>query len=295
MAGSTRVVWTLYGLVALAIVVTYSRVPPEQLYHVSHNGLAGGLGRALVFANYPVALVAPAVAAIAAGRLRRRAATAVAALAVALCAVLLWPGVVEQRDLDAKLVNVVPAFGVALVIALSLATREKRRPLGGAKAVAVLALAALSIPWLAAELGAHVGLGFFLSGEPRLHGADPEPHAAVHLGDHHGFVGVLLVVTALLLWPTLADIRGRRLREVTRAYLGLMVAYGLVNAANDFWLEQVVKRGWSNREIPGAVEPQLAPIWGAIVLLAAAIVAIDLLRTRRRRQREAGGQAIIAA
>jgi len=294
MAGSTRVVWTLYGLVALAIVVTYSRVPPDQLYHVSRDGLAGGLGRALVLANWPVALVAPAVAAIAADRLRARVATAVAVLGVALCAVILWPGVVEQRDLDAKLVNVVPAFGVAVVIALSLATRDRRRPLGAAKAGAVLGLAVLSIPWLAAELGAHVGLGVFLSGEPRVHGADHRPHAAVHLGDHHGFAGVLLVVTALLLWPTLAEMRGRRLREVTRAYLGLMVAYGLVNAANDFWLEQVVKRGWSKREIPGAVEPHLTPIWGAILLLAATIVAIDLLRTRRRRQREGGGQAIIA-
>jgi hypothetical protein len=294
MAGSTRIVWALWGLATAAIVVTYSRVSPDELYHVSHEGIPGGLGRALVFVDFPIALVAPAIAAIAADRVRTKRADALLLVAVALCAVVTWPGVVDQADLDAKLVNVLPAIGVVLVLAVSLTAPDERNRIGVARATAALVLFALSIPWIAAEVGAHVGVGVFLSGELRVHGSDPAPHPAVHLGDHHGLNGVLLAVTALLLWPALARMRRRRLLEVTRAYLGLMLAYGLVNAANDLWLEQVVKRGWTDREIPSGLEPRLAPIWAAIVLLAAAIVAIDLLRTRRRRQRDAGAQAIIA-
>lgn len=289
-----RAVWMLWGLATAAIVVTYSRVSPDDLYHVSHGGIAGGLGRALVFVNYPIALVALAIAAIAADRLRRPAGDVLAVVAGGFCAVVIWPGVVDQGDLDAKLVNVLPAIGVGLVLALSLAIRDESHRLGAPRVAAALVLAVLSIPWIAAELGAHVGLGIFLSGQLRVHGSDPTAHPAVHLGDHHGLNGVLLVLTALLLWPLLGGMRRRPLRGVTRAYLGLMISYGLVNAANDFWLEQVVKRGWTDREIPSGLEPRLAPIWAAIVALAAGVVAIDVARTKRKGQQDASHHAIIA-
>src|SRR6266508_3170076 len=45
-------IWGLFGLVAVEILVTYARVPPAQLYHVTGTGAAGGFGRALVFLNY---------------------------------------------------------------------------------------------------------------------------------------------------------------------------------------------------------------------------------------------------
>ena len=34
-----------------------------------------------------------------------------------------------------------------------------------------------------------------------------------------------------------------------------MLAYGSVNLAQDFWLEQVVKRGWTDEAIPSALRP----------------------------------------
>jgi hypothetical protein len=134
MAGSTRIVWALWGLATAAIVVTYSRVSPDELYHVSHEGIPGGLGRALVFVDFPIALVAPAIAAIAADRLRTKRADALLLVAVALCAVVTWPGVVDQADLDAKLVNVLPAIGVVLVLAVSLAAPDERNRIGVARA-----------------------------------------------------------------------------------------------------------------------------------------------------------------
>src|SRR5919204_2410123 len=113
-------VWAMFGLVAVEIVVTYSRVPPAKLYSVSGSGVGAGFGRALVFLNFPVALAALPVVALAAERLRRAPALVAAVVAAGLCSVVFWPGVVDQYDLDARRVNALPAAGVALAVALSL-------------------------------------------------------------------------------------------------------------------------------------------------------------------------------
>ena len=54
--GEALVTWALWGAVLGAIVVTYARLEPADLYHVSRDGLAGGLSRALVEMNFPIAL-----------------------------------------------------------------------------------------------------------------------------------------------------------------------------------------------------------------------------------------------
>ena len=59
--GEVFVVWAICGAIALAILVTYSRIPHEKLYHVSGDGLSGGLSRTLVFWNWPAALIATVV------------------------------------------------------------------------------------------------------------------------------------------------------------------------------------------------------------------------------------------
>ena len=46
--------WAVWGAVTLAVLITYSRLDATELYNVSHEGLAGGLGRALVLLNFPV-------------------------------------------------------------------------------------------------------------------------------------------------------------------------------------------------------------------------------------------------
>ena len=45
--------WTMFGVVAAEIVVTYSRIPPAKLYSVSGTGIGAGFGRALVFLDFP--------------------------------------------------------------------------------------------------------------------------------------------------------------------------------------------------------------------------------------------------
>jgi hypothetical protein len=109
----------------------------------------------------------------------------------------------------------------------------------------------------------------------------PEPGhpdlIAVHLGHHHGMDGTLLALAALALSRTFPDVRGRLMRPVLGFYLSLMLVYGLANALQDFWLEQLVKRGTTSLRIPTLTTPEASPAWGAIV---AAALLIHLVARR---------------
>ena len=66
LGGRDVLPWAVWALIGLEIVVTYSRVPVSELRQMlSHGGIAGGLGRVVVYANYPVSLVAIALVLIA--------------------------------------------------------------------------------------------------------------------------------------------------------------------------------------------------------------------------------------
>lgn len=43
----------------------------------------------------------------------------------------------------------------------------------------------------------------------------------------------------------------------------------------------MVKRGWTARMIPNALQPRIDAVWGAIVALAAVFYALDMLDRRR--------------
>jgi hypothetical protein len=266
------VVGALFAIVATEILVTYWRLPASELYHVSGTGLEGGAGRVLVFLNFPTALVAVAVLMLALERAR-----AVAVVGIALCAVVVAPGVVSEADLDAKWINAVPAVGVALAVALSAGMPERPAPPTRAdrvRAAIALGVLALAGPWLAADLGLSFNgvpvLGtLWQSGEPRTQPGLPGLHPAVHHGHHHGMDGALLVWSALVL----SRVAGRR--RLLGAYLALMLAYGLGEVANDFWLEQVVKRGWTTWSIPDVTRPSLSVAWAVILAGAAVVYAVS--------------------
>jgi hypothetical protein len=282
------VVWLMFLADAVAMFVTYSRVPASELYHVSHSGLAGGASRVLVFSNFSVALVAIAVLLVLADR-QRGWIQGIVAAGVGLCAAVFWPGVVDQANLDAKPVNAVAAVGV--LVAFALTVRELRRPWGlvrprawqtGDRLRMVVAGVALflALPWLAAELG------FFLNGVPLVgwlfqtgrylptaNGLPPFP-PAVHHGHHHGLDGTLLLLTAVLLSRLVSSLQNRRLRLMVGAYLALMASYGVGNIANDFWIEQVWKRRWTTWQIPSVLRPDASVAWGVIVICAVVLYAV---------------------
>jgi hypothetical protein len=278
------VVWAVFLVVSTEILVTYTRTPPEKLYHVSGEGFFAAAGRVLVFTNFPLALVALPLVLLLVDRLPGRLAEGLAVAGLALSAVVFWPGVVDQADLDAKLVNVLPALGVAIAAVMTIAVASR----GGVERWQArlrndwlrVALAAvpvpLAVPWFLADLGLSLNgvpvLGsIWQTGELRVQPGVVGLHPAVHHGHHHGMDGLLLVWTSLLVSRTLPAVRGRTVRRLAAALLSLMLAYGIGEIANDFWVEQVVKRGWTDWEIPDVTVPSVSIGWLLIVIGAVAI------------------------
>jgi hypothetical protein len=264
--------WALLFATAGLIAITYWRLPPEELYNVSEEGLALAAGRLLVFLNYPVSLAAIAIAWLAGERIGTRRAMGAAAVATVLCAITAWPGVVDQNDLDAKAVNLLPAIGVAIAFALSVLApwervgRLRLDPLRVAIGVVVWLVA---LVWVAAVLGFYFPGDIFLGEELRL-GGDGETYEAVHLGDHEGLDAALLITSALLLSRL-------RHRLALGFLLGLMFVYGVAVEWRDFWFEQVVKRDWASWTPPQVLTPRLSVAW-AVLLVLALFVALAVRR-----------------
>lgn len=280
--------WALWAMVTLAVLVTYSRLDATELYNVSREGFVGGVGRTVVLLNFPIALVAVALALVAVAALPPRA-WLVAGPAIGLSAVV--PFAVDEDDLDVRWVNAIPVLGVVLALALTIAAARRagtsfapRRAGDPLRLVAAALVLLFSLPWIAAELGFHLPGDVFL-GEELYREEDGRLFAAVHLGHHHGGDGAMLVLTSLLV--SRVSLRQGALRLVVKSYLGVMLAYGAVNLVQDLWHEQVVKRGWADVDIPSALLPGLRPIWLVIVALAVAATMVLL--------HEAEGRAVESA
>ena len=276
--GEALAAWSVWGAITLLVAVTYSRIAPAETYNVSRDGLVGGLSRAVTLVNFPIALVAIALALLAVAALPRAAWWA-AVPAIALCATIPW--FVDQGDLDARWVNAIPAFGVLIAGGLAAAATSRvgisfapRLPGDRLRVIAAVVVLLLSLPWLTAELGFHFPGDVFM-GEELGRESDGRVIAAVHLGHHHGTDGALLVLTALLL--SRVRVEQRWLRIAVLGYLGAMLAYGGVNFVQDLWHEQIVKRGWTDASIPSALLPGPRPIWLVIVALAV-LATLALLR-----------------
>ena len=287
------VVWLLFFLAATAVFVTYWRLPPSVLWKVHNSGFIGGAGRAFVFLSFSAAVAAIGILPIVVDRLEDRRADLLGLVALILCATVALPGVQTESHLDPKWSNLPAVLGVALAFLLTVwASRDGRREFTRTSArgdAARLVVGGLSLffaaPYIAAELG------FFLDGVPVLGsifitGAiRPEPgagysHAAVHHGHHHGLDGFLLAATALLLSRLVGSIRRPVLRTLTAVFLALLLVYGLTNQVQDLWTEQIVKRGWTNWEIPNVLHPSLSAAWAAMIASGLVIYAL-LLRPRR--------------
>jgi hypothetical protein len=289
--GEAVLVWAVFALLLVVVVVTYARLPVFQLYRVSDHGVAGGLGRGVVLGNYPIAIAAIALTLIATDPLPR-VAWWVAGPALVLCATVGFT--VDPSDLDFRPVNLLGVLGVLLAIGLTVAAARRA--------------GTSFMPWMAADLGMYLPGGVFLTSEIVTQGGPPasplpgldsrrddpgdirwisgaETLPAVHVGHHHGFDCALLLLTALAL--SRARLLGRRVGIALTACLGLMASYGLVNATEDFWHEQVVKRGWSSLKIPSAQVPSTSGVWLVIVLLAV-VAAVAFAYEQRLEVRAAG-------
>lgn len=258
--------WALLFATAGVIVVTYWRLPADELYVVSEDGLDAGLGRALVFLNYPVSLLAISIAWLAVDRIRTRQALWAAVLATILCGVTALPGVVDQHDLDAKPVNLLPAIGVAIAFILALRApweRVRRLPLDPLRLVIGVVVWVVALVWIAAVSGFYFP-GDILLGEEIRRGGDGRLAEAVHLGDHEGLDAALLVTGALVLTRY-------RPRLAVGFLLGLTLVYGFAVEWRDFWFEQIVKRGWTDWTPPQVLTPRVSLAWLGLLVLAAGV------------------------
>jgi hypothetical protein len=124
------VVWPLYGILTAGILGTYALVSPAETYHISHEGIAGGVRQALTFSNFSHSFGALAILGIVVARLldvprdgrrcRRPMVNLLAAVALLLCLITALPGMGDQGDLDAKPINAVPAASVLLILGLTV-------------------------------------------------------------------------------------------------------------------------------------------------------------------------------
>ena len=165
------------------------------------------------------------------------------------------------------------ALGLTIAAARSGFAFERHARGDRLRIVLGIVLLVLALPWIAAELGFHFPGDFFMSEEVP---ATRDPGlAAVHLGFHHGLGGVLLGATALLLTRPPAALP-------LAAYLSLMLSYGLANALQDAWNEQLWKRGTVDTHLGSVLRPELTWGWLAIVLGAAAIYVLWFRPGRER-------------
>jgi hypothetical protein len=287
------VVWALFFLAAVAVFETYWRLPPSETWKVHNTGFVGGAGRAFVFLSFSCALAAIGTLPIVVDRLGNRRADLAGIAALVLCATVALPGVQTENHLDPKWANLPAVLGVSIAFALNVwASRSGRREFPRASRrgdIARLIVGGVSLffaaPYIAAELGFFLDgvpvLGsIFLTGAIRLEPGAGYYHAAVHHGHHHGMDGFLLAASALLLSRLVGSIRRPMLRTITAVYLALLLVYGLTNQAQDLWTEQIVKRGWTNWDIPNVLHPTLSAAWAAMIACGLLIYAL-FLRPRR--------------
>ena len=106
-------------------------MPPAgaRLLQRQRDGLRAGASRVLVLLGWPISLIAIALLAVAVDRLLaddtlgrgdRRLVAAGAIVSLLLCMTIVWPGVINQDNLDAKPSNALAALGVGLALVLTL-------------------------------------------------------------------------------------------------------------------------------------------------------------------------------
>ncbi|MEI7548064.1 MAG: hypothetical protein WCK21_08405, partial [Actinomycetota bacterium] len=165
-------VWALWAMPTVLVFLTYSRLPPERLYHVSDRGVVGGVGRALVFVAFPVSLVAIVLVGVTSSSMAHRWQRVAALVSVGLCATAAT-GMVDPDDLDFKPVNLLPVAGVVLAIVVTSSTRWSGTECSRSTVIVGSVLGVLAVPWIAAEAGFSLPGRIFLTKQLVVEAGEP--------------------------------------------------------------------------------------------------------------------------
>lgn len=301
--------WLLFAGVCVEVLVAYTKTKPGELIGVPRTGLSVAVTDAIGFLAFPTGLIAVGVAIAIGNRLRGATAWIAAACAVAVAVAFIAPGIAESEEVEVVLnfPRVVAAVGVITLMALTFhaATADgiarfspSRR--GDFVRVAIAGTIVFgALPWFAADLTlsldrvpglSRVFLTDVLRSEPGRAGLNP----AVHDGHHHGMDGALLALAAIAFSRLIGGLRRWR-RVALAAVAGFLFAYGSANALQDFWLEQVVKRGASNFLFPKMMAPSLGVPFMLIVAAATLLTVLLLIVDSGSSQRPADAGAFAAA
>jgi hypothetical protein len=155
------VVWRVMAIVAVEVLTTYWRTPPAELYHLAASGLDVAIHQSLGILAFPTGLLAIAITGIAVDRHSGRLVVAVALAAAALGAMVFLPGGLDEGDLDARPVTLLPLVGVAAAVSLTAlaAHRHGAGRLGPGlpgdrlRLGFGIVLLVIGLPWMAADLG----------------------------------------------------------------------------------------------------------------------------------------------
>jgi hypothetical protein len=306
-----RLIWAFLLIVAAGVFTTYARTPVGELYQTRLGGIRGGVVATVSYFAFPVGLAAIATLPIVLGRTRRNLLLGWLAAAAILIAFVLWPGSIEEAGIEATPVRAVAAAGGLAALGLSLAGwrshgrgRMGRERGDRARIVVAAVLGFGALPWIAADFALSLnnvpGLGsIFLTDQLASQPSVPGLHQAVHDGHHHGLDGVLLAWAALLVSRTLGHLAHDGRRRLLTIYTGFLLVYGTANAFQDFWTEQIVKRGLTTHEIPIFLAPSLSVPWLVMTLLTPVAAWVVWLgyrpaaadRSSQRRRRLAGAAA----
>ncbi|MHA1301723.1 MAG: hypothetical protein ACTSO9_20070, partial [Candidatus Helarchaeota archaeon] len=106
------------------------------------------------------------------------------------------------------------------------------------------------LPWLFAIHGIFIsnipGLNLiFLGAQPGVGGTNIFDfiYPSVHLGSHHGLGGLLYIVFATLYSILVFRMKNPNIKNFSIFALGVLAAYGVIGYLEDFFHEQVIKRG----------------------------------------------------
>jgi hypothetical protein len=121
----------------------------------------------------------------------------------------------------------------------------------------------LALPWIFAQIGLYISdfplLNLiFWARQSTLQEPELLYPNAVHIGTHHGFEGILIIIfmwlTTLLILPLISSLK---IRKFFGFFTGIGFAYGFYNAFEDFLTEQIYKRGLVDFRLPNGTTPGL--------------------------------------
>jgi len=137
-----------------------------------------------------------------------------------------------------------------------------------AKAILIITFI-IGLPWILATTGIFVS-DIPLIGNLFMGKQDYKGYPSVHLGSHHGYTGFVIFSLMILVFTTAKYLYDKRLKIIAGIGASFLFVWGFYNMFQDFFTEQIVKRGLAESGFPSpqAYIESLLPIYivGTVII-----------------------------